>query len=72
MSVPLRVCWIVAVALNAVEMAMVVYSQVQDYLHPVGDVFVPDSVIVLFLAVPTISLVVLVWAAAQFRSGLGL
>ena len=66
MTVPLRVCWIIAIALNGIELAWVIYARIDDYLHPVGDVFVPLSALALFLSVPAMSLVVLLWLAKRF------
>jgi len=72
MTVPLRVCWILAIALNGIEIAWVTYARIDDYLHPVGDAFVPVSAIALFLSVPATSLTALLWMGRRFGSRVGL
>ena len=68
----MRVVRTVAVGLNGAELAMATYSVIANYVDPVGDAFVPLWAILLFLSVPAMSLLMLVWAAVRLSRPRGL
>jgi len=73
MTLAMRACWIVAVALNGALLAMLAYAAIDEYLHPIhSDVVVDHWLSALLWGAPLTALVVLTWAAGRLWRPQGL